>query len=47
LSFYRRIIALAFIPEFLTLTSTEMEEYADNHTENFYLSARLPLFLVG
>ena len=36
LSSYRRIIALAFIDEYLTLTSTEMEEYMDNHMETFY-----------
>jgi len=36
LSFYHRTIALAIIAEYLTLTSTEMEEYTDNHTEIFY-----------
>jgi len=36
LSFYRKIIALAIIAEYLTLTSTEMGEYTDNHKETFY-----------
>ena len=36
MSFYRRIIALAFKAEYLTLTSTEMEEYTDNHMETLY-----------